>query len=183
MAHSHTHPGSADLHADVSVRPSVASDAPALGRIQAQAWRSAHAGTLPVTALNDLDEDDLARAWRSAITSPPSAKHRMLTACDGPTVVGFAALAPAPGTEETGEVVALEVDPEHVRAGHGSRLLAACTDILRKTGASHVRAWTIEGDQVRADFLTTAGLEPIGVRRVLDVAGSQVREEAWSALL
>ncbi|WP_159621823.1 GNAT family N-acetyltransferase [Ruania rhizosphaerae] len=172
-----------DLHADVSVRPSVAGDAPALGLIQARAWRAAHADTLPETALDALDADGFARAWRSAITSPPSAKHRMLTACDGPQVVGFAALAPAPRTEETGEVVALEVDPGHARAGHGSRLLAACTDILRKTGATHVRAWVVDGDDARSAFLATAGLEPIGVRRILDVAGTHVREEAWSALL
>src|SRR5690625_5756214 len=87
----------------------------------------------------------------------------MLTACDGAEVVGFAALAPAPQTQETGEIVALEVDPDHARAGHGSRLLAACTDILRATAASHVRAWSIDGDQARADFLSASGLEPLRV--------------------
>ncbi|SED85934.1 GNAT family N-acetyltransferase [Ruania alba] len=177
MAHQH------GLQADVSVRPSVTGDAPTLGVVHVQAWRAALGGLVPPSALDALDPEQFAAAWRSAINEPPSAKHRMLTACDGPKVVGFAALAPAPQTRETGEIVALEVDPEHARAGHGSRLLAACTDILRVTGATHLRAWAIEGDSAREDFLSSAGLEPIGVRRVLEVAESRVHEAAWSALL
>lgn len=177
--HGHTH----GLTADVSVRPSLAEDAPHLGRIQVASWRTGLAEILPAAALEALDAEQFAAAWRSAIGSPPSAKHRMLTACQGPQVVGFAALAPAPQTQETGEIVALEVDPAHAREGHGSRLLAACTDILRVTSASHVRAWAIEGDDGRAAFLDTAGLEPLGIRRVLDVAGTQVNELAFSAVL
>lgn len=177
--HGHQH----GLTADLSVRPSLAEDAGHLGRIQVAAWRAALTGVLPAEVLDGLDAEEFASAWRSAITSPPSAKHRMLTACAGPEVVGFAALAPAPQSRETGEIVALEVDPAHVRAGHGSRLLAACTDILRATSASHVRAWAVEGDHARADFLADAGMEPLGIRRVLDVAGTRVSEDAWSAVL
>ncbi len=147
------------------------------------AWRAALSEVLPAEVLAGLEADRFAAAWRAAIDTPPSAKHRMLTACDGAEVVGFAALAPAPQTQETGEIVALEVDPAHIRAGHGSRLLAACTDILRATAASHVRAWAIEGDDARADFLAAAGMEPLGIRRVLDVPGSRVHELAWSAVL
>ena len=177
--HGHAH----GLTADVSVRPSFAEDAPHLGRIQVASWRTGLAGVLPAEVLEGMDAEQFAAAWGAAIDSPPSAKHRMLTACHGVQIVGFAALAPAPQTQETGEIVALEVDPEHARAGHGSRLLAACTDLLRATNASHVRAWAIEGDEARAAFLSTAGLEPLGIRRVLDVAGSQVNELAFSAVL
>ncbi|UFU05172.1 GNAT family N-acetyltransferase [Ruania halotolerans] len=176
MAHQH------GLQADVSVRPSVTGDAATLGLVHVQAWRASLAGLVPPSALDELDPETFTAAWRAAIAEPPSAKHRMLTACAGPQVVGFAALAPAPQTRETGEIVALEVHPEHARAGHGSRLLAACTDILRSTGATHVRAWAVEGDEARAAFLTSAGLEPIGVRRVLEVAGATVYETAWSAV-
>ncbi|HLS62263.1 MAG TPA: GNAT family N-acetyltransferase [Ruania sp.] len=177
--HGHAHA----LTADVSVRPSLPEDAPLLGQIQVAAWRAALTEVLPAEVLTGLEAERFAEAWRSAIDSPPSAKHRMLTACDGAEVVGFAALAPAPQTQETGEIVALEVDPDHARAGHGSRLLAACTDILRATAASHVRAWAIDGDHARADFLSASGMEPLGIRRVLDVAGSRVHELAWSAVL
>lgn len=163
--------------ADVSVRPSLPEDADRLGQIQVAAWR--HAALLPAETLTTAEPTDFAQAWRSAITSPPSAKHRMLTACAGPAVVGFAALAPA--DEDTGEIVALEVHPDHVGKGHGSRLLAACTDILKTTGAAHVRTWVVSTDSHRAAFLTEAGLAPLGVRRRLDAAGTEVIEEAYGA--
>lgn len=163
--------------ADVSVRPSLPDDAALLGEIQLAAWRASE--RLPQSILDDADPGAFAAAWGEAITSPPSAKHRMLTACAGPAVVGFAALAPA--DEDTGEIVALEVHPDHVGKGHGSRLLAACTDILKTTGAAHVRTWVVSTDSHRAAFLTEAGLAPLGVRRRLDAAGTEVIEEAYGA--
>lgn len=163
--------------ADVSVRPSLPEDADRLGEIQLAAWRAA--ALLPADVLTSADAATFAEAWGTAITDPPSAKHRMLTACDGPAVVGFAALAPA--DEEGGEIVVLEVDPEFSGKGHGSRLLAACTDILKTTGASHVRTWVLSDDSERAAFFTEAGLAPLGVRRRLDAGGIELVEEAYGA--
>lgn len=164
--------------ADVSVRPSLPDDATRLGEIQVEAWQAS--GVLPQAALAQADAQSFAQAWHAAITNPPSAKHRMLTACEGPTIVGFAALAPA--TEDTGEIVVLEVDPDHMNKGHASRLLAACTDILQTTGAAGVQAWAISTDRDRIDFYTSAGLAPIGVRRKLDIGGQELVEEAYRAL-
>lgn len=172
------------LTADVSVRPSLAEDAPEIARIQVATWRRVHRGTVPDEVLDALSADAFVPAWRSAVSSPPSAKHRMLTACAGPLVVGFAALAPAPDAEDTtAEIVELDVDPDHLRDGHASRLLAACADILRQTGASHVRTWVLAGDGAREAFLSSAGFGPAGLRRVLDVAGTPVDETAWTAAL
>lgn len=163
--------------ADVSVRPSLPEDAPRLGQIQVLAWQAA--GVYPSAVLDQADPDAFSQAWSQAITNPPSAKHRMLSACEGPTVVGFAALAPA--DDNTGEIVALEVDPHYVNKGHGSRLLAACTDILKTTGASHVQAWALSEDYRRIEFYTAAGLAPVGVRRTLDTGDTPVIEQAYRA--
>lgn len=169
--------------ADVSVRPAQTEDAAELGRIQVHAWRTMHAERLPQDVMSGLDPTTFAAAWRTAIANPPSAKHRVLTACAGPHVVGFAAIAPAVEGDPTGEIVELAVDADHHRQGHGSRLLAACTDILTSTGASQARTWQIEGDDVKESFLRAAGFGPIGVRRVLDVAGTEVTEVAWATQL
>ncbi len=176
--HSHNTPT-----ADVSVRPAIEQDAPALGEIQVQAWRNLHAERLPSHVLAALDAEQFASAWRIAITSPPSPKHRVLTACSGPHVAGFAALAPGAQDDPTGEVVELAVGDDYVRNGHGSRLLAACTDILTSTGAKQARIWVAEGDDARDGLVRAAGFGPIGVKRVLDVAGEQVTEHAWAAQL
>jgi ribosomal protein S18 acetylase RimI-like enzyme len=166
--------------ADVSVRPATPEDAVRFGEIQVASWHASLGATAAAAA---VDADAFATAWRSAITSPPSAKHRTLTACDGPQVVGFVALAPAPDDDEAAEIVALEVDPGHLREGHGSRLLASCADILRQTGAARVRTWVVADDDAREAFLGSAGFAPSGVRRRLDAGDGEVVEHLWGAVL
>lgn len=170
--------------ADVSVRPGIAEDARAIAATQASSWRASFAGLLPGEALAALDVDAMQATWRQALVSPPTAKHRMLTACAGPVVVGFAAIAPVPLEESTtGEIVALEVSPQHRHQGHGSRLLAACADVLGGSGASGLRTWVLEGDEDRAAFLAVAGLAPSGLARRIDVLGTEVTELAYAAAL
>ncbi|GAB2596235.1 GNAT family N-acetyltransferase [Pseudactinotalea suaedae] len=177
MSHSH------GLTADVSVRPGLEEDARAWAAIQVAAWRSSYATLWPAEALASLDVVAIEASWRAALADPPTAKHRLFTACAGPVVVGFAALAPAADEEATGEVVALEVSPARRSDGHGSRLLAACADVLRQTGAAAIRTWSVTGDEGRAAFLQGAGMAPTGLVRTVDVLGTEVTEEAWRASL
>jgi ribosomal protein S18 acetylase RimI-like enzyme len=169
-------------HADVSVRPATAEDAAAITRVQLRAWRAGHAERLGAEALEQVDVAGVRDAWASAVTAPPSPAHRVLVACDGPRVVGFAASAP---TGEGGaEVVALEVDPDHQRTGHGSRLLTACVDLARTDGASSLQTWVLAGDEGRERFLAESGLAPDGTRRELAVGPSRsVTEHRWTAEL
>lgn len=177
MSHSHS------PTADVSVRPGIESDARAIAAIQAAAWRASYAQTMPAQALASLDVDAMAASWHSALTRPPTAMHRLLIACAGPVVVGFAALVPDPDKPGTGEVVALEIAPARRREGHGSRLLAACADTLIGTRSQAIRAWALQGDEIRGQFLSSAGLATTGTQRVLDVLGTGLVEQEWGARL
>ncbi len=152
--------------ADASVRTATAADVGAIGAVHARSWRATYADSLPDDVLAALDPEVLADSWRGAVTSPPSPQHRVLVACAGPTVVGFAAVEP------TGEVVALLVDPTHQRRGHGSRLLSAAVDHLRSTGTDVVSSWAAVTDPARREFLASAGLGPDGTWRELDVPGA-----------
>lgn len=180
--------------ADLSVRPALADDAPALGRLHAANFLATLAcglGDVPAELAAELSPQLFERQWGAAITQPPSAKHRVLTALSGARVVGFAALAPTEQLyeDETGstgpeaEIVALEVAPADRRLGHGSRLLAAATDILRATGADAVQTWCVPEDEARTRFLMSAGFQPRGVRRRYEVAGHTLTENAWYARL
>lgn len=177
MTHSH------GPTADVSVRPGIVQDARAIAAIQVAAWRDGFGEIWPAEALAALDVPAIEASWQAALQTPPSAKHRMFTACAGPVVVGFAALAPSPGADDTGEVVALEVSPAQRGEGHGSRLLAACADVLRQSNAAAIRTWAVAEDETRRRFLETAGLAPSGLVRQVDVLGTTVTEEAWHAAL
>ncbi|WP_062318354.1 GNAT family N-acetyltransferase [Demequina maris] len=159
------------IHADVSARPAVPGDEDAIAAIQLAAWR-AWMGE----AADALPADQVRAQWAAAIVAPPSRDHRVFVACDGPRVVGFAAITP-------GEIMALEIAPEHRRAGHGSRLLSACIDTLRLQGRDDVRAWTLEGDDARRAFLTSAGLAEGGLRRTLEGPDGDLVELMYRAAL
>lgn len=159
--------------ADVSVRAAHGSDAAALARVQASAWRLDYRGTLPDDDLAALPEAEFAVRWRQATDDPPSARHHVLAACAGADVVGLTTLAPAedpdrdPATDA--EVAALVVDPDHRGRGHGSRLLAAAAERLRGDGFATAVTWVdADADPVRR-FLESAGWAPDGAHRSLDL--------------
>lgn len=164
----------------VGVRAARAADADRIGVIQVAAWRRARAAALGAAA-DRLDPTAFAAAWRVSLAAPPSSAHRVLVAVQDDDVVGFAATAPSSG--DVAEVLALEVHPDATRAGHGSRLLAACADLAREDGARTLRTWVLEDDGARAGFLAGAGLDRDGTSRLLDVDGRDVREDRWSAAL
>jgi len=167
--------------ADVSVRPATDQDDASITRVQLRAWRSSHGEQLGTETLESLDVATVRERWAEAIAAPPSPSHRVLVACDGAQVVGVAASAPV---EEGVEILTLEVDPDHQRGGHGSRLLAACVDLARADGARHLQTWVLDGDPAREQFLTSAGLGPDGARRELVAPSDRdagVAEHRWVA--
>lgn len=181
--HSHTpaHGQEAAPVADASVRIARASDAPAVGLVQAVVWREAYAAHLPAEVVVQFEPRGFTNAWRSSLNSPPSRDHLLLVACAGEQVVGFAAVGPSadPDLAEDGaELLVLGVHPEARRQGHGSRLLNAAVDTARGRGRQSLVAWILaEADEVRA-FLYSAGLETDGAQRerVVSEDGATVRE-------
>jgi GNAT superfamily N-acetyltransferase len=165
--------------ADVSVRPAGPPDADLVAQVQLETWRTAYADLLPAEALG-LPEDEVATAWRQAITSPATPRHRVLVAWDGAALVGFAASQPAedegldPAT--TTELSALLVVPRWGRRGHASRLLSACVEFWRGDGVATVVTWAWESDDATRSFLATSGWEPDGLGRSLDTGEAQHRQ-------
>ncbi len=164
------------------VRPARAADAPEIARIQLSTWRTAYRRLLPRHVLEQLDAEWLAEGWLAAITEPPSRRHQVLIAIEQgeqESLVGFAASGPAdeaalapeekPLPESVAAVTDLLVEPRWGRRGHGSRLLAACVDIWRDNGFTSAVAWAYQGDPATIKFLTSAGWQPDGAGRALDV--------------
>lgn len=166
-------------HADVSVRPSISTDADAIAAIQTQSWRSVHAQVLPQEVLVGFDTAAMATQWRQAIDSPPNAAHAVVTALAHDEIVGFAAVTPQ-------GLIALEVKSDAQREGHGSRLLAACVDRLRADGMTDIVTWVAHHDQARQQFLASAGLTFTGRTRGFEIppaTASAFSEERWAAAI
>lgn len=179
MAHDHPHPPGP--LADASVRTARESDAPAVGLVQATVFRDAYAGVLPAEVVEGFEPQAFASAWRRSLGAPPAGVYRLLVACAGEQVVGFASIGPSQDPDaspETGELSVLGVHPQARRSGHGSRLLNAAVDTLRGAGAEALSTWVLATDEETRAFLAAAGLHPDGAYRdrVVSPDGATARE-------
>lgn len=162
-----------------AVRLARTSDVDGIARAQVRAWRRAYADVLPVEALDALYEPDIALEWGRALLLPGA--HRLLVATEGSTdsIVGAASVGPSidPDLSDTGEIELFVIDPDAWRGGHGSRLLAACIDVLVQAGFRECVAWIPLADEPRRAFLQSAGWGPDSAYRDLEVAdGVTLRE-------
>jgi GNAT superfamily N-acetyltransferase len=150
------------------VRPARAGDPSSISAIQARAWRMAYGNLLPEATLAALTPEALLPAWQRTVSEPPSSKHAVLVAVADDIVVGFATVGPSEDRDagqSDGQLAVFAVDPSHQRAGHGSRLLSAVVDHLRRHGLTALTAWIPESDLARTAFLRSAGMLPDGARR------------------
>jgi GNAT superfamily N-acetyltransferase len=164
-----------------SVRLARATDVDAIATVQRRAWRQSYAAILPAEALTELDDADLAWEWGRAILA--AGDHRVFVALNEGEgdVVGVASVGPTAdpdiSPETSGEIGVLLVDPDYQRAGHGSRLMAACIDMMRAADKSDCATWIPLDDQARRVFFTSAGWGPDSAYRDLEFTpGVTVRE-------
>ena len=161
--------------ADASVRPATAEDSAELARIQAAVWARVHGDSVPADVLEAVGSPAAEAQWRSAVSVPPSPRHRVLTALAGDAVVGFAALAPSSDPDldagQDAELLALCVDPEAAGAGHGSRLVNAAADVAGGDGFSALHTWLAAAETDLRAFLVGAGWDSDGAHRSLDLRG------------
>ncbi len=153
------------------VRPARPGEAGEIARIQLVTWQVAYGRLLPKRVLDQIDEKFLEQRWDEAITAPPSPHHRVLIAIEQAAseyAVGFLASEPS-DTPGLVSVTELLVEPRWGRRGHGSRLLAAATDLWRADGFTAAESWVFEQDPAMNKFLTSAGWAPDGSERALDV--------------
>lgn len=156
------------------MRVAWADDAPAVAEVQVRSWAEQYAGLAPAEALPDVDA--VAESWRAAMSRPADARNRVLVALERNRVCGFAVTTPAADPDcdpvSDGEVVELVVAPGETRAGHGSRLLQAAADTLVADRFTRAVTWVMATDDVRREFLVSAGWATDSAHRELDLDGT-----------
>lgn len=171
----------------ISIRRARAADAPAIGDIHAQVWRSSYAGILPDAYLAGLSATRLAGFYQRAVQDRRDG-HAVFVAVaggadapggGGSTVVGFASggrARRAGGAE--GEVETLYLLEDWRERGAGRRLMRAMGAHLRAVGCRSAMLWVLRDNPSRWFYQRLGGKETAheGIR----VAGQGVEQVAFT---
>lgn len=138
--------------AALNVRPYEEGDVESIARIGARAWEAGYAAILPTEVLRDRASiSQMARRWRTLLARADVAQGTAL-ALIGNRPVAFATAAKSrddDSSEMTGEVFALNVEPDHWGRGIGSALMTSRLQHLRAVGFNEATLW-VYADNVRA---------------------------------
>jgi ribosomal protein S18 acetylase RimI-like enzyme len=170
------------------VRAATVDDAPALGRVHVRAWQAAYRGQMPDEYLDGLSETERAAGWERGL-SRSRERDPVLVAEEDGEVVGFVAIGPnrdgdADGDATgTGEVYAVNVDPDRWGQGAGRALLDAACHGLRGLGFARAVLWVLPDNARARRFYEAAGWRSDGVGRTQEVLGVHVDEVRYSCEL
>ncbi|MCG6566678.1 GNAT family N-acetyltransferase [Tessaracoccus sp. ZS01] len=152
-----------------TVRLALPQEAVDIARIQRRAWTD---GGVLSAAAGEVSADEATRAWHEAIVKPPLAHLRVLVAIAEAGVVGFAVTGPSADPDRDvsdGYIAEFVVDPKHRGQGHGSRLINAAVDTLRKDGYQVATMWVPSADDSLRQFLNSCGWAPDGAHQRVGV--------------
>lgn len=168
-------------------RAPTPNDAEALGAVHVRAWQAAYRGGLmPDDYLDSLSAEERAERWRTALEHPPGRRRSRFVVEDASgTVLGFILIGPQDGDEDstTGELYAINVDPDHWGTGAGRSLHDAGVDALAEAGFDRAVLW-VHPDNTRArSFYESLGWQSDDVTRQAEVLGVEVPEVRYSISL
>ena len=131
------------------------ADAEALVRLHERCWRISYAGLVDPEPVVGRPWDERVAQWRGFCRGE---SLPMWIADEDDEPAGFVAYAPA-------EVVALYVDPDRQRSGHGAALLGAACASMREGGASEAVLWTLRDNPASRAFYEAHGWRPDGAEK------------------
>jgi GNAT superfamily N-acetyltransferase len=130
----------------MEVRAAVAADADDVARVHVRSWRSAYRGLIAQEYLDSLEPEAMAGRYtfgRVGLRLPST-----LVAVEGSTICGLATtgLCRDMDLPNFGELMAIYVDPAHLRTGVGRALISAARQRLRHVGVAGAVLWVLDGN-------------------------------------
>lgn len=167
------------------IRVAVPDDAPAIGRVHVETWRSAYRGIVPDTYLAGLAPAERASQWRDFLADSTGTRFLLLAHGKIDELIGFAAAGPERSGDPTyqGELYALYVLPSHHRRGFGHRLVRAVAGRLAAAGTRSMLLWVLDANTPARKFYEALGGTVVRGQRI-DIGGVPFTEVAygWSDL-
>jgi GNAT superfamily N-acetyltransferase len=166
----------ADTARMTEVRPAVPADARDVARLQVRSWQSAYRGLIAQAYLDGLTHEVFANRYtfgRVGLRMPST-----LVAVDGAAIRGLvtAGLCREMDFPNFGELMAIYVDPAHVRTGVGRLLMTAARERLRLVGVAGALLWVLDGNVRARRFYERDGWEVDGACRTVTFGPSAVKQ-------
>src|SRR5262249_17706174 len=154
----------------IEIRRPVFSDAPALGRLHAEAWQVAYKDDMPAELLAGITVERRTAMWERILGGErqlPERQDILIADVDG-TAAGFAWTGPCRdegSPDGLGELFAINVSPGRWRGGLGSALLAAAHEALAGEGFGEAVLWVVPGNERARSFYERHGWVADGAAR------------------
>jgi GNAT superfamily N-acetyltransferase len=144
------------------IRNASIDDADAIGAVVVRAWQAAYRGIMPDDYLDGLRAEQRAAMWQRVLADlGPDRWVRVLTV--GDELVGFASCGPEladVSDGETGQLYAINLDPDHWGRGLGRALLAEVTRVLLMSATTLPCCGSPPGTSGPADWMSPRGGQP-----------------------
>jgi GNAT superfamily N-acetyltransferase len=165
------------------IRPAAPVDALAVARVHVRAWQAAYRGLIAQAYLDSLKPEVWAAKYGFQRTGPEL--PRTFIAVDDDTIRGLAMFGSYRGEDmpNTGELLAIYVDPDYWHAGLGRLLIVAARDGLRREGFAEAALWVLDGNVRARKFYECDGWTLDGGRQTKSIAGAQLDEVRYRRTL
>lgn len=162
----------------MEIRRARPGEGTAISRVRVASWQAVYRGLMPDELLDGMAVDGT--DWDEAILSSTPSTSLLVIDDDG-EIVGFSVLGPdRDGAEDTGEIVAIYLQPEVWDQGYGWALMEHSVVELREHGFRRAVLWVLTTNERARRFYETAAWIADRVERVEDWQGHLLAHTRYS---
>jgi ribosomal protein S18 acetylase RimI-like enzyme len=155
------------------IRSATPDDALAVATVHVRAWQEGYRGLVADDYLDALRPED--RAARYDLGASDPARPSTTVAVRDGVVCGFATIgACREAGAQTGELLALHVDPSAWGLGVGRRLIAEARARLHSLGFTEAVLWVLVGNERAQRFYRIDGWRPDDCERTVELWGTRI---------
>ena len=170
---------------NLTIREAKLSDAGRVAEIHIKTWQFAYKGQMPESFLAGLSVKARKTAWEKALANPHPKEKVFVAEVDG-ELVGFCGLGAnrdKDATEDTGELYAIYIDPDHMGTGAGSTLMATGLAYLKEAGFNSATLWVLSTNTKTREFYEHKGWNVDGKSKVETRQDFELHETRYSISL
>jgi ribosomal protein S18 acetylase RimI-like enzyme len=164
----------------MKIRVASALDAPGIGRVHVETWRSAYRGIVPDEYLAGLSAVERAGQWGDLLADQSGARFMLIADDRSDELIGFVAAGPERSRHPMyrREVYALYVLRSHQRRGVGRTLVRAVAGRLLAGGSRSMLLWVLDANAQARRFYEALGGTVVGEQRI-EIGGVTLVEVAY----